>query len=199
MFVDGFTDDEFVADDPVTLISRLDVSNPLHLHPNDSVALTVVEVKLKGIENYQVWSCAMLLALDGKNKIGFIDGSCRSSNTDENGSSIANYYHRETLPDVRSAYATISSEESYRVASSSISGTSHKSQTSAFVSSMPNKGNFQTSSNTPRPSGTFRPNNVNNNRQGRGFGLVCENCGFNGHTIDVYFKPIGYLADFGKV
>ncbi|GKC94066.1 ribonuclease H-like domain-containing protein [Tanacetum coccineum] len=66
-----------------TLISKLDVSDPLHLHPNDSTALTVVSIKLKVIENYQVWSCAMLLALEGKNKIGFIDGSCKRSNTDE--------------------------------------------------------------------------------------------------------------------
>nr|GEV89622.1 ribonuclease H-like domain-containing protein [Tanacetum cinerariifolium] len=35
-------------------------------------------------------------------------------------------------------------------------------------------------------------------RQGRGSGLVCENCGFNGHTIDRCFKIIGYLVDFEK-
>ncbi|GJZ14308.1 ribonuclease H-like domain-containing protein [Tanacetum coccineum] len=198
-------DNEFVndfVDDPVTLISRLDISNPLHLHPNNSTTLTVVSIKLKGTKNYQVWSCAMLLALEGKNKIGFIDGSCRRANNDEeelketydkvdgsitfslhhkihtlrqNGSSIADYYHRlnapwkqfdamiefprctchatdefkkhnklmklmqflmdlddsymqikffilfrETFPDVRSAYATISSKESRKVASGSI-------------------------------------------------------------------------------
>ncbi|GJV03138.1 ribonuclease H-like domain-containing protein [Tanacetum coccineum] len=73
----------YFVDDPVTLISRLDISDPLHLHPNDFAALTVVSIKLKGTENYQVWSCAMLMALEGKNKIGFIDGSCRRSNTDE--------------------------------------------------------------------------------------------------------------------
>nr|GEU82646.1 ribonuclease H-like domain-containing protein [Tanacetum cinerariifolium] len=67
----------------VTLISKLDVSNPLHLHPNDFAALTVIYVKLKGTENYQVWSYAMLLALEGKNKTGFIDGSCKRSNNDE--------------------------------------------------------------------------------------------------------------------
>ncbi|GJU75965.1 hypothetical protein Tco_1273035, partial [Tanacetum coccineum] len=102
---------------------------------------------------------------------------------------------------VRSAYATISSEESHKVASGSISGTSQKSQTSAFVFNMPNSGNFlrnQTSSNTPIPIATFRPNYVKNNIQGGGSGLVCENCGFNGHTIDKCFKLIGYPADFGK-
>ncbi|GKD00693.1 ribonuclease H-like domain-containing protein [Tanacetum coccineum] len=120
MSLHGYSDHEYEADDDQpTLISKLDLSSPLHLHPNDSITLTVVSVKLKGTENYQVWSCAMLLALEGKNKTGFIDGSCRISNTDEvletydkvdgsvtfslhhkinslsqNGSSIADYYHR---------------------------------------------------------------------------------------------------------
>ncbi|GJZ43745.1 ribonuclease H-like domain-containing protein [Tanacetum coccineum] len=204
--------DDYVEDpDPITRISKLDVSDPLHLHPNDSSILIVVSIKLKGTKNNQVWSCAMLLALEGKNKTGFIDGSCKRSKTDEilgrhwdreelketydkvdgsiifglhhqihtlkqNGSSIADYYHklnalwkqydamielpkcvcnaskgfkkhnqlmklmqflmglddsymqirssilsREVLPNVKSAYATISIEESYRVASSRVS------------------------------------------------------------------------------
>ncbi|GJR64142.1 pentatricopeptide repeat-containing protein [Tanacetum coccineum] len=80
MSLHGYSDSEYDNGsnvDNVTLIGKLNVSHPLHLHPNDSVALTVVSVKLKGTENYQVWSCAMLLALKGKNKTGFIDGSCR--------------------------------------------------------------------------------------------------------------------------
>ncbi|GKC47461.1 ATP-dependent (S)-NAD(P)H-hydrate dehydratase [Tanacetum coccineum] len=48
----------------VTLISKLDLSHPLHLHPNDSTSLTIVSIKLKGTKNYNVWSCAMLLALE---------------------------------------------------------------------------------------------------------------------------------------
>ncbi|GKE39061.1 ribonuclease H-like domain-containing protein [Tanacetum coccineum] len=84
MSLHGYFDHEYETDDDQpTLISKLDLSSPLHLHPNDSTTLTIISVKLKGTENYQVWSCAMLLALEGKNKIGFINGSCRRSNTDE--------------------------------------------------------------------------------------------------------------------
>ncbi|GKB01641.1 hypothetical protein Tco_0829685 [Tanacetum coccineum] len=115
---------------------------------------------------------------------------------------------RETLPDVRSAYAIISSEESHRVAVGSIAGFSQRNHASAFVSDVPNSQNFQRSNQnfSARPS---RPNNMNNTRQGGGSGLnntrpsggsglVCENYGFNGHTIDRCFKIIGYPADFGK-
>nr|GEX46943.1 ribonuclease H-like domain-containing protein [Tanacetum cinerariifolium] len=45
----------------------------------------------------------------------------------------------ETLPDVRSAYAIISNEESHRVASGSISKTSQRSQTSAFTANVSNR------------------------------------------------------------
>ncbi|GJQ94182.1 ribonuclease H-like domain-containing protein [Tanacetum coccineum] len=147
MSVHNSDDGDDYVEDPVTLISKLDMSDSLHLHPNDSTALTVVSIKRKGTDYYQVWSCAMLLALEEKNKTGFIDGSCR------------------------------------------------RNRASAFVSNVPNKGNFQRgqSSNTAP-----RPNNVNNNRQNGGSGLVCENCGFNGHTIDRCFKIIGYPADLKK-
>ncbi|GKE65453.1 ribonuclease H-like domain-containing protein [Tanacetum coccineum] len=133
--------DDYIEDhDPVTLISKLDISDPLHLHPNDTTALTVVSIKLKGTENYQVWYCAMLLALEGKNKTGFIDGSCKRSNIDEvlgrqwdrflmghDDSYMqirSSILSREVLPYVRSACATISSEESHRVASGSIADSS---------------------------------------------------------------------------
>ncbi|GKB00821.1 hypothetical protein Tco_0828865 [Tanacetum coccineum] len=172
--------DDYIEDpDPVTLISKLDISDPLHLHPNDSTTLTVISIKLKGTKNYQVWSCDMLLALEElKETYDKVDGSRifglhhQIHTVKQNGSSIANYYHklnapwkqfdamvelpkcicndsesfkkhnqlmklmqllmglddsymqirssilsREVLPDVRSAYATISSEESHRVAS----------------------------------------------------------------------------------
>ncbi|GKG11567.1 hypothetical protein Tco_0342967, partial [Tanacetum coccineum] len=58
------SDDEFDANPAVTLISKLDLTHPLYLNPNDSSTLTVISIKLKGTENNNVWSCAMLLALE---------------------------------------------------------------------------------------------------------------------------------------
>ncbi|GJS21708.1 ribonuclease H-like domain-containing protein [Tanacetum coccineum] len=245
--------------DPITRISKLDISDPLHLHPNGTTALTGVSIKLKGTKNYQVWSCAMLLALEGKNKIGFIDGSYKRSNEDEvlgkqwdmNESSIADYYHklnalwkqydamiklpkcvcnasegfkkhnqllklmqflmglddsymqirssilsRENLPDVRSAYATISSEESHKVAVVSIAGSSQRNQASAFVSNVPYSQNFQRS-NQNFNAGPLRPNNVNNNRQGGGSGL--NNNRPSGDTGLVLGHPNGTEAYISKI
>ncbi|XP_035836099.1 uncharacterized protein LOC118484208 [Helianthus annuus] len=65
-----------------TLISKLDIGDPLYLHPSDSSALTIVSIKLKGTENYSIWSSAMKLALEAKNKYGFITGKCERSTED---------------------------------------------------------------------------------------------------------------------
>nr|GFB38831.1 ribonuclease H-like domain-containing protein [Tanacetum cinerariifolium] len=104
---------------------------------------------------------------------------------------------REILPDVKSAYATISSEESHRVVAGSIVGSSQKNYASAFVFTVPYRQNIQRN-NQNNNSGPSRPNNLRNNRQCGGSTMVCENCGFNGHSIDRCFKIIGYPADFGK-
>ncbi|KAM0003129.1 putative RNA-directed DNA polymerase [Helianthus debilis subsp. tardiflorus] len=65
-----------------TLIGKLDIGDPLYLHPSHSSALTIVNIKLKGTENYSVWSSAMKLALEAKNKYVFIDGKCVKSAND---------------------------------------------------------------------------------------------------------------------
>ncbi|GJZ12630.1 hypothetical protein Tco_0547860 [Tanacetum coccineum] len=83
MSLHGYTDDEYELDPNVTLISKLDVSRSLYLHPNASSTLTVISIKLKATENYNVWSCAMLFSLEGRNKTRCIDNTCRRSNTDE--------------------------------------------------------------------------------------------------------------------
>ncbi|GKC68221.1 ribonuclease H-like domain-containing protein [Tanacetum coccineum] len=120
--------DDYIEDpDPVTLISKLDISDPLHLHPNDTTALTVVSIKLKGTENYQVWSNTdEVLGRQWDRVNAIVLGWILNSISEElllddsymqiRGSILS----REVFHDVRSAYATISSEESYRVAAGSI-------------------------------------------------------------------------------
>ncbi|GJU10583.1 ribonuclease H-like domain-containing protein, partial [Tanacetum coccineum] len=117
----------------------------------------------------------------------------------QNGSTLADYYHnlnalwkqfdclvelprctchaaviflsRDPLPDVRNAYATISSEESHRVIASSMSDSSQRTQTAAFASNAPNRTVFQRGQSS---NSSFRPNNStnpgprpNNNNQSR--------------------------------
>nr|GEV43230.1 hypothetical protein [Tanacetum cinerariifolium] len=112
---------------------------------------------------------------------------------------------KDPLPDVKSAYAAISSEESHRVMYSSMAGTSQRSQTSAFPSNVSNRTNFQrgqTSNNNFRPNNANnavpRHNNSNVNMKISSSGLVYNECGYNGHTSDRCFKIIGYPVDFGK-
>ncbi|GJU02373.1 ribonuclease H-like domain-containing protein [Tanacetum coccineum] len=173
-------DDEADPNPAVTLISKLDLSHPLHLHPNDSYTLTFVSIKLKGTKNYNVWSRAMLLALEGRHKTGFIDNTCRRSHTDKvlgrqcdrvNDVLRSNILSRDPLPDAKGAYVLISSEESHRA---------------IVIGSGAGPNNVPT------------PNNNGNRRATSGPTLVFEHCGFNGHTIDRCFKLIGYPGDFGK-
>ncbi|GJS12442.1 ribonuclease H-like domain-containing protein [Tanacetum coccineum] len=317
------SEDEANPNNFVTLISKLDLSHPLHLHPNDSTTMTIVSIKLKGTKNYNVWSCAMLLALEGRNKTGFIDNTFRRSYTEEvlgrqwdrvnvvvmgwiinsiseelflgqifskrafkvwnelketfdrvdgyvtfnlhhkinsltqNGSPVAEYFNKlstmwkqfdaliqlprctchatedfkkhnqlmklmqflmglddshmqirsnilsiDPLPDAKGAYVLISSKESHRaVVTGSGARPSQRAQSSVFNSSINNRSvaqRSQTFGNTPRPNNASRPNNNRNRRTTSGPALVCENCGYNGHTIDRCFKLIGYPSDFGK-
>ncbi|GKA31493.1 ribonuclease H-like domain-containing protein, partial [Tanacetum coccineum] len=57
-------------------INGLDGGNPPHMNPNDSTSISLIPVKLLGTENYHIWSSAMKLALQTRNKFAFVDGSC---------------------------------------------------------------------------------------------------------------------------
>ncbi|GKA29531.1 ribonuclease H-like domain-containing protein [Tanacetum coccineum] len=62
----------------IELISNLDAGNPLYLQNNDNSSIGLVNVKLVGAENYKMWATAVKIALKGKNKMGFIDGTIAS-------------------------------------------------------------------------------------------------------------------------
>ncbi|GJT30078.1 ribonuclease H-like domain-containing protein [Tanacetum coccineum] len=100
------------GDNPqVVLISNLDAGNPLHVHNSDNSSSVLVPFKLLGTENYRMWNNAMKLALQARNKYGFVDGTClRDSYADsdvlcaqwdskigsvkQGGSTVVDYYHK---------------------------------------------------------------------------------------------------------
>ncbi|GKC15208.1 ribonuclease H-like domain-containing protein [Tanacetum coccineum] len=68
-------------------ISNLDLGNPLYLQTSDFNSNTIISVKLTGTENYRVWVAAMKLAINTRNKTGFLDdlflGQVFSNNASE--------------------------------------------------------------------------------------------------------------------
>nr|GEV88977.1 ribonuclease H-like domain-containing protein [Tanacetum cinerariifolium] len=87
----------------------------------------------------------------------------------------SNILSRDELPDVRSVYTIISSEESHRVVSSSGVGTSQESQSSVFSSNMGNMSNAkrpQTFVSNSRPSNVARRVNSGNKRPSEGSPLT---------------------------
>ncbi|GJR54394.1 ribonuclease H-like domain-containing protein [Tanacetum coccineum] len=238
------SNDEDLNDPAITLISKLDWSNPLHLHPNDSVALTVVSVNLKGTENYQVWSSffgqifskrARQVWEQLKETYDRVDGSVTFSlhhkiNTlSQNGSSIADYYHKlnalwkqfDALVELPSCTCHAANDfrkhnqviklmqfcmgldDSYmKIRSSILSKETHPDVRSAYASYLVkiSQGCFWTQASTSfsRLSNDNRTFNNENRRTAGGSTLVCENCRFNGYSIDRCFKIIKYPFDFEK-
>lgn len=75
--------DTTIQIDPVTQVnpvliwanSIIDHNDPLFLQPTDTPSITLIAIQIIGTENYALWSRYMKIALFGKNKSGFIDGS----------------------------------------------------------------------------------------------------------------------------
>ncbi|KAH0653025.1 hypothetical protein KY289_030703 [Solanum tuberosum] len=65
-----------MADTPVPPI---DHNDPIFLQSTDTPGITLIALQLNGTENYTLWSRYMKIALLGKNKLDFVDGSCAKS------------------------------------------------------------------------------------------------------------------------
>ncbi|KAH0675157.1 hypothetical protein KY285_022958 [Solanum tuberosum] len=56
-----------------------DHNDPPFLQSTDTPGITLIGIQPTGTENYALWSRYMKIALLGKNKLGFIDGTCAKS------------------------------------------------------------------------------------------------------------------------
>lgn len=59
----------------------IDMDSPYYLYPFDNPGVNLVNDTFTGIDNYNSWFLAMSMALKGKNKFGFVDGSIPIPNT----------------------------------------------------------------------------------------------------------------------
>lgn len=59
-----------------------DVENLYYLHASNGTGTTLVGNVLTGIDNYNPWAQAMTMALKGRNKFCFVDGSLPMPNVD---------------------------------------------------------------------------------------------------------------------
>ncbi|XP_052726515.1 uncharacterized protein LOC128196765 [Vigna angularis] len=63
-----------MATPSVTLASLQDTTHDYYIHPNENPSLVLVSPILEG-HNYHGWARSMSMALQMKNKFGFVDGS----------------------------------------------------------------------------------------------------------------------------
>ncbi|XP_019267553.1 PREDICTED: uncharacterized protein LOC109244848 [Nicotiana attenuata] len=49
----------------------------LYIYPSDTQGAVLISIQLQGSENYSLWSRSMKIVLHGKNKLGFVLGTCR--------------------------------------------------------------------------------------------------------------------------
>lgn len=60
----------------------IDHNHPLYLSSSDVPGALSIGIRLTRMENYTLWSRAMEIALLGRNKIGFIDGSVQQMDSE---------------------------------------------------------------------------------------------------------------------
>ncbi|XP_075109226.1 uncharacterized protein LOC142181015 [Nicotiana tabacum] len=52
-------------------------NHPLYIHPSDTHGDVLISIQLRGSKHYSLWSRSMKIVLHGKNKLGFMLGTCR--------------------------------------------------------------------------------------------------------------------------
>ncbi|XP_070043295.1 uncharacterized protein [Nicotiana tomentosiformis] len=65
---------------PPGTILVMDHNHPLYLHSTDVSGISLISLQLSGAKNYCLWRKYMRIALLGRNKLGFVDGSWKKEN-----------------------------------------------------------------------------------------------------------------------
>nr|GMD79668.1 uncharacterized protein LOC109158736 [Ipomoea batatas] len=67
--------DDTLSTTITTSATHIDIENPYYLHSSDGTGTSLIGTPLVGIDNYTSWALAMTMALRGRNKFCFVDGT----------------------------------------------------------------------------------------------------------------------------
>nr|GLL42289.1 uncharacterized protein LOC109158736 [Ipomoea trifida] len=67
--------DDTLSTTITTSATHIDIENSYYLHSSDGTGTSLVGTPLVGIDNYTSWALAMTMALRGRNKFCFVDGT----------------------------------------------------------------------------------------------------------------------------
>ncbi|XP_019246365.1 PREDICTED: uncharacterized protein LOC109226015 [Nicotiana attenuata] len=76
------TDPQLPAMNAAQSVDQVDHHHPLYIHTSDTQGSILISIQLQGFENYSIWSRSLKIVLHGKNKLGFVLGTCKKSNYD---------------------------------------------------------------------------------------------------------------------
>nr|GEW28618.1 ribonuclease H-like domain-containing protein [Tanacetum cinerariifolium] len=162
-------------------ISSLNASTPLPLHANDSYETSLISLKLTSAENYKVWANVMKLAIQTKNKMGFITSSCLK--TDYAACNLLSDQWDRCNVVVLSWILGSLSQDFYL---------GHVFSNNVIVWKELQETYDKIDGNNNWNNGGMNNANGNNGNRGNYNNLVCKNCGLKGHTIERCFEIIGY-------
>ncbi|GJR36780.1 hypothetical protein Tco_1212464 [Tanacetum coccineum] len=173
---------------------KLSDYDPLYLHSSDSNGNPLISFKLEGTENYKWRQYDSLVALpkcscDTADKLKSHNQLIRLMQflmglDDVYASVRSNILITDPIPDVQSAFATLSRDESHR------NSTVHNVKTSSTA--------FVARSNNDWTGNRNNQNKRFNQNRGPNTSLVCKNCNMTGHIVDRCFELIGYPPGFKR-
>ncbi|GJR96578.1 ribonuclease H-like domain-containing protein [Tanacetum coccineum] len=200
------------------LISSLDLGNLLHLQNSDFNSGTIISVKLTSTENYRVWAAAIKLAINTRNKTGFIDGTClkstyetsaplsnRHMDTEKHNNRKSHHSSFTSMAIVLVQLVVVKGDDGVLVLSEAVSYLERLFLMSKMPLPLYPEKNLIDA--LPHPQvlclnlKSLVLNNIVNtsgNNRGPNLNLLCKNCGKVGHTFERCFDIIGYPPWYNK-
>ncbi|KAH0736827.1 hypothetical protein KY285_012534 [Solanum tuberosum] len=179
------TGEESTAEMVVPTTTIIDHRHPLYLQASNSPGLVIILIKLTGLENYSLWSRSMKLALQGKGKLGFVDGNCTKIKFKGKLEELWEKCNAIVLSCIGSTvFADLIPIIVYAL----------NAKKKDFLAMIAGKAQGY---RPKRPGGHGGSRGAGRGHGGsRGAGVPCVYCGYKGHLKDDCYMVVGYLSDF---